>query len=102
MNLRARSIKRKANIDPIILDQIDSDDEWIAEKTPELPVEDDWLEEEDALAFDISAIENIGELDSSSSRDITLIAPPSHTRKRKSHPQGEINNKYIMLPSYCS
>ena len=37
--LRERSLQRKQNVDPILIEEIDSDDEWIAEKEdPLLPL----------------------------------------------------------------
>ncbi|KAI8555885.1 hypothetical protein RHMOL_Rhmol05G0208500 [Rhododendron molle] len=56
--LRERSIKRRQNIDPILVDEIDSDDEWIAEKEdPVLPVGGSWLEDEEL--FDVDAIRTV-------------------------------------------
>ena len=78
--LRERSIKRRQNIDPILVDQIDSDDEWIAEKEdPVLPV-GSWLEDDEQL-FDVDAvrivpINNIGNVGSSShaKRKVTEVS----------------------------
>ena len=40
--LRGRSIRRKQNFDPIFVDEVDSDNEWITEKEdPIFPEEDD-------------------------------------------------------------
>lgn len=56
--LRERSIKRRQNIDPILVDEIDSDDEWIAEKEdPVLPVGGSWLDNEEL--FDVDAIRTV-------------------------------------------
>ncbi|KAI8543885.1 hypothetical protein RHMOL_Rhmol08G0253400 [Rhododendron molle] len=56
--LRERSIKRRQNIDPILVDEIDSDDEWIAEKEdPVLPIGGSWLEDEEL--FDVDAIRTV-------------------------------------------
>ncbi|KAF8380119.1 hypothetical protein HHK36_027591 [Tetracentron sinense] len=69
MKLRERSMRRKANanVDPILVEHIDSDDEWITEKEdPTLPSEASWLQDDD-LALEITAVEVIG--------DTTLVEP---------------------------
>ena len=46
--LRERSIRRRNKVDPIVVDEIDSDDEWIAKKKdPVLPEEPSWLEDDE-------------------------------------------------------
>ncbi|XP_028102209.1 uncharacterized protein LOC114301458 [Camellia sinensis] len=56
--LRERSIRRRQNIDPILIDEIDSDDEWIAEKEdPVLSLDASWLDEEEL--FDAEAIRTV-------------------------------------------
>ncbi|RVW97934.1 hypothetical protein CK203_021220 [Vitis vinifera] len=43
--LRERSLQRKQNVDPILVEEIDSDDEWIVEKEdPLLPLDLCWLQ----------------------------------------------------------
>lgn len=45
--LRERSIRRRDKIDLIVVDEIDSDDEWITEKEDHvLPVDTTWLEDD--------------------------------------------------------
>ncbi|XP_059284199.1 uncharacterized protein LOC132037667 [Lycium ferocissimum] len=54
--LRERSIKRKMHkIDPILVDEVDSDDEWITEREeePVLPEEPLWLDEENLFDVDV-------------------------------------------------
>ncbi|GMQ04544.1 hypothetical protein CsSME_00049924 [Camellia sinensis var. sinensis] len=56
--LRKRSIRRRQTIDPILIDEIDSDDEWIAEKEDQvLPLDASWLDEEEL--FDAEAIRTV-------------------------------------------
>ncbi|KAG8391076.1 hypothetical protein BUALT_Bualt01G0150200 [Buddleja alternifolia] len=52
--LRERSIKRKnKNMDPITVDEIDSDDEWIAEREdPVLPNDASWIDDENLFTVD--------------------------------------------------
>ena len=71
MKLRERSMKRATAMDPILVDHIASDDEWIAEKEdPLLPTDASWLEDQN-MAFDISAIATI-----SNSDDLASNNPP--------------------------
>ncbi|XP_059294891.1 uncharacterized protein LOC132047945 isoform X1 [Lycium ferocissimum] len=53
--LREWSIKRKMHkIDPILVDEVDSDDEWITEREdPVLPEEPSWLDEENLFDVDV-------------------------------------------------
>ncbi|XP_058105312.1 uncharacterized protein LOC131248850 [Magnolia sinica] len=90
MKLRERSMKRRAAMDPILVDHIESDDEWIAEKEgPVLPTDPSWLEDQN-MAFDISAITTIPESDDpvdsnapSTSNISEGDCPPPSSRKRK-------------------
>ncbi|KAL6546889.1 hypothetical protein OROMI_022610 [Orobanche minor] len=53
LRLRERSIKRRNKIDPIVVDEIDSDDECITEKEdPVLPEKPSWLENDDLFSGD--------------------------------------------------
>ncbi|KAL6569780.1 hypothetical protein OROMI_014294 [Orobanche minor] len=53
LRLRERSIKRRNKIDPIVVDEIDSDDEWITEKEDlVLPEKPSWLENDDLFSGD--------------------------------------------------
>lgn len=56
--LRERSIRRRANVDPILVDDIESDDEWIAEEEdPIFPSDVTWMDDEDFLS--VPAITNV-------------------------------------------
>ena len=51
--LRERSLQRKQNVNPILVKEIDSDDEWIAEKEdPLLPLDLCWLQDNELLSVD--------------------------------------------------
>ena len=53
--LRERSLQRKQNVDPILTDELDSDDEWITKKEDSLlPINLYWLEDNEL--FNIYAI----------------------------------------------
>lgn len=55
VGLHERSIRRKKNLDPIMLDECDSDDEWIVEKEdPILPKDSSWLDDPE-LPFTVLA-----------------------------------------------
>jgi hypothetical protein len=75
MKLKERDIRRKTVEDPLCLENIDSDDEWIIEKEdPVLPqdaLEDSWLDP----AFNLDDI-YVTPFDTS----------PSSTKKRKKDP----------------
>ncbi|XP_058099771.1 uncharacterized protein LOC131244134 [Magnolia sinica] len=90
MKLRERSMKRRATMDPILVDHIESNDEWITEKeSPILPIDLLWLEDQN-MAFDISVITTIPESDDpvdsnapSTSNISEGDCPPPSSRKRK-------------------
>ncbi|KAL6562899.1 hypothetical protein OROHE_005486 [Orobanche hederae] len=53
LRLRERSIRRRNKIDPIVVDEIDSDDEWITEKEDPVPPEKpSWLENDGLFSGD--------------------------------------------------
>ena len=55
--LRERNLQRKQNVDPILVDEIDLDDEWIAEKEdPLLPLDLCWLEDNELFNVDVIKI----------------------------------------------
>ncbi|RVW39067.1 hypothetical protein CK203_084128 [Vitis vinifera] len=79
--LRERSLQRKQNVDPILVEEIDSDDEWIAEKEdPFLPLDLCWLQDNEL--FNVDAIRvvssNSQETQASSDHMVSL-----HFYKRK-------------------
>ncbi|XP_075080280.1 uncharacterized protein LOC107806086 [Nicotiana tabacum] len=91
--LRERSIKRKMqNVDPILVDEIDSDDEWITEKEdPVLPEDPSWLDEENLFDVDVirmvppTAYENDltyeSIIDVGSLRDTSELSPSNKKHK---------------------
>ena len=88
---RERSIKRMKNLDPILVDEIDSDDEWVAEKEDlVLTADSAWLDDKEL--FDVDAIRTIlvvqpttseGNDQSQASPSIVNIEPSSPPRKSK-------------------
>ena len=55
--LRERSLQRKQNVDPILVDEIDLDDEWIAKKEdPLFPLDLCWLEDNELFNVDVIKI----------------------------------------------
>ncbi|XP_058080122.1 uncharacterized protein LOC131228244 [Magnolia sinica] len=83
-------MKRKAAMDPILVDHIESGDEWIAEKEdPVLPIDPSWLEDQN-MAFDISAITTIPKFDDPIDSNAPLtsnifegVCPSPSSNKRK-------------------
>lgn len=58
MALKQQNIQRKRKVDPILVDDIPSDDEWITEvEASSLPVDPSWIEEEGI--FDGDAIRSV-------------------------------------------
>ncbi|XP_008221800.1 PREDICTED: uncharacterized protein LOC103321750 [Prunus mume] len=56
--LREKSIKRRSKIDPILVNEIESDDEWIAEvEEPILPTDLIWLNSQEL--YDVDVIRNM-------------------------------------------
>nr|XP_028956181.1 uncharacterized protein LOC103417677 isoform X2 [Malus domestica] len=56
--LSERSLKRSGRCDPIVVEEIDSDDEWITEREdPVLPQDPRWLEDESL--FNAEAVRNV-------------------------------------------
>ena len=51
--LRERRLQRKQNVDSILVEEIDSDDEWIAEKEdPLFPLDLFWLQDNELFSVD--------------------------------------------------
>ena len=79
--LKEQSIQRKQNVDPILVEEIDFDDEWIIEKeAPLLLFDASWLEDEELFNVDVTRI--------ASSKGKEIQAPSvnivsSHSYKRK-------------------
>ena len=90
--LRERSRQRKQNVDPILIKEIDSDDEWIVEKEdPLLPLDLCWLQDDEL--FNVNSIRvvssNSQQTQASSDRMIS-----SHSYKRK---HNEVPSKYTKI-----
>nr|CAN60560.1 hypothetical protein VITISV_035874 [Vitis vinifera] len=79
--LRERSLQRKQNVDSILVEEIDSDNEWIAEKEdPLLPLDLCWLQDNELFSVDAirAVLSNSQETETSSDHMIS-----SHSYKRK-------------------
>ena len=58
MALQQRSKKRREKYDPIVVEEIASDDEWIIEiEDPSIPEDPTWLEDE--LLYNVKAVKNV-------------------------------------------
>ena len=95
MKLRERNMKRRATKDPICLDHIDSDDEWIVEKEdPVLPSDPNWLEDSWLDPnFDINDIEHV---------PIEKVTSPhvSQSGSRQDMSSRDRGKVIFLLPSY--
>ena len=79
--LRKQSLQRKQNVDLILVDEIDSNDEWIVEKKdPLLPLNFCWLE--DNGLFNIDAIRIVSSQDQGTQASLNKMVS-SHSNKRK-------------------
>ncbi|RVW97680.1 hypothetical protein CK203_028059 [Vitis vinifera] len=79
--LRERSLQRKQNVDLILVEEIDSDDEWIAEKEdPFFPLDLCWLQDNELFSVDAIRVvsSNSQETQASSDHMVSL-----HFYKRK-------------------
>ena len=95
--LRERSIRRRQSIDPIVIDEIDSDDEWIAEKEDHvLPLDASWLDEEELFDAKVIRIVPITTYDRSVENQSTtptiIVDSSSNAKKRKG---GESSSKLL-------
>ncbi|KAL6535268.1 hypothetical protein OROMI_026642 [Orobanche minor] len=96
LKLRERSIRRSNKIDHIVVDEIDSDDEWITEKEdPVLPESTKWLEDDEL--FERDPIVNVppGLFDSllDSERRIENEIPPTVSKKRVGESSSGVKDK---------
>ena len=81
--LRERSLQRKQNVEPILVDEIDSDDEWIAEKKdPLLLLDLCWLEDNELFNVDAIIIVSSQNQETQASSD-NMVS--SHSNKKKKH-----------------
>ncbi|RVW88781.1 hypothetical protein CK203_034720 [Vitis vinifera] len=79
--LRERSLQRKQNVDPILVEEIDSDDEWIAEKEdPFLPLDLCWLQDNELFSVDAIRVVSSNSQETETSSDHMVS---SHSYKRK-------------------
>ena len=87
--LRERSLQKKQNVDPILVDEMDSDDEWIVEKEdPLLLLDLFWLEDNELFNVDATRIVSSQDQETQASLDNTVS---SHSNKRK---HDEFASKY--------
>ena len=83
--LKEQSLQRKQNVYPILVDEIDSDDEWIAEKeAPLLLLDFCWLEDNELFNVDVIRV-----VSSKDQEPQELSA--SHSKKKK---HDEFASKY--------
>ena len=79
--LREQSLQRKQNVDPILVEEIDSDDEWIAEKEdPLLPLDLCWLQDNELFNVDAIRVVSSNSQETQASSDHMVS---SHSYKRK-------------------
>ncbi|RVX19940.1 hypothetical protein CK203_004465 [Vitis vinifera] len=79
--LRERSLQRKQNVDLILVDEIDSNDEWIVKKeNPLLPLDLCWLEDNELFNVDAIRIVSSQNQETQASSD-NMVS--SHSYKRK-------------------
>ncbi|KAM7517141.1 hypothetical protein LguiA_006724 [Lonicera macranthoides] len=94
--LRERSIRRRANVDLILVDDIESDDKWIAEQEdPIFPTDITWMDDEDFL--NVPAIRNVPI--SSNEKTIESQTPKvgsSSAPKRKEREEGS-GRKFLCI-----
>ncbi|RVW68172.1 hypothetical protein CK203_065365 [Vitis vinifera] len=79
--LRERSLQRKQNVDPILVEEIDSDDERIAEKEdPLLPLDLCWFQDNELFNVDAIRVVSSNSQETQASLDHMVS---SHSYKRK-------------------
>ena len=75
--LRERSLQRKQNVDPILVEEIDSDDEWIAEKEdPFLPLDLCWLQDNELFSVDAIRVVSSNSQETETSSDHMVFHIP--------------------------
>ena len=90
--LREQSLQRKQNVDPILVEEIDSDDEWIAEKEdPLLPLNLCWLQDNELFNVDAIRVVSSNSQETQASLDHMVS---SHSYKRK---HNEVPSKYLRI-----
>ena len=90
--LRERSLQRKQNVDPVLVEEIDSDDEWIAEKEdPLLPLDLCWLQDDELFNVDAIRVVSSNFQQTQASSDYMIF---SHSYYRK---HNEVPSKYSKI-----
>ena len=80
--LRERSLQRKQNVDPILVDELDSYDEWITEKEdPLLPIDLCWLEDNELFNVEAIKVVPFKDQETQASPD-NMVSSQSYKRKR--------------------
>ncbi|XP_028065080.1 uncharacterized protein LOC114268155 [Camellia sinensis] len=96
--LRERSMRRRQNIDPILIDEIDLNDEWIAEKEDHvLPLDASWLDEKelfDAEAIRTVPITNYDKSVENRSTTTTINVDSSSNAKKRKVGEGSSNKMH--------
>ena len=68
--LSEQSLQRKQNVDPILVDELDLDDEWIIEKEDPLhPLDLCWLEDNEFLNVDAISVVSFKDQETQASTD---------------------------------
>ncbi|RVW94954.1 hypothetical protein CK203_040097 [Vitis vinifera] len=81
MRLREQSLQRKQNVDPILVEEIDSDDEWIVKKEdPLLPLDLCSLQDNELFSVDAIRVVSSNSQETRASSDHMVS---SHSYKRK-------------------
>ena len=90
--MREQSLQRKQNVDPILIEEIDSDDEWIAEKEDLLlPLDLCWLQDDELFNVDAIRVVSSNSQQTQASSDHMIS---SHSYKRK---HNEVPSKYTKI-----
>ena len=75
--LREQSLQRKQNVDPILVEEIDSDDEWIEEnKDPLLPFDLCWLQDNELFSVDVIRVVSSNSQETETSSDHMVFHIP--------------------------
>ena len=90
--MRQQSLQRKQNVDPILVEEIDSDDEWIAEKEdPLLPLDLCLLQDNELFNVETIRVVSSNSQETQASSDHMVS---SHSYKRK---HNEVPSKYSKI-----
>ena len=90
--LKKQSLQKKQNVDPILVEEIDSDDEWIAKKEdPLLPLDLCWFQDDELFNVDVIRVVSSNSQQTQASSDHMIS---SHSSKRK---HNEVPSKYSKI-----